>query len=173
MRRRGWCQSQKPQQPRTWLMEAVLEMDVFSFCQINIWHSLKAGPHARHSGLLPVSSFLRLFLPFTYLLTIIAPQDRWVCMLAHTHKCTPFSLTHTNTHTLENHCAPTRAEHGRQKGEMMVCLELGWIEGLWGDGNHSGLPTLVTPQKHLHPQSISVPVLSPTGVFSPGKGPCV
>lgn len=35
----------------------------------------------------------------------------------------------------------------------------------------SGLPKLIIPQKCLPPpQSISVPVLSPSGMFSPRKG---
>lgn len=35
----------------------------------------------------------------------------------------------------------------------------------------SDLPTLIIPQKHLHPQAISVPLPSLSGVFSPGKEP--
>ena len=37
----------------------------------------------------------------------------------------------------------------------------------------SDLPTLIIPQKHLHPQGISVPLLLPSRVFSPGKEPRV
>lgn len=114
---------------------------------------------------------LRLFLPFIYSLTIIAPQDRW----AHT---LTFSCVHTLTYThtfqtwnsLEKLPCTDKAEPGPKKGEMIK--RMGILSQAGGRAVRVGRRQQPPPEMSL-PQGISLcpcPCSPPFKVFSPGKG---